>query len=359
MNSIFARSKFYRAPSTDVKQRSVMNNFFRCSILAMIGLIGVHELHAGGWEWKGSTEGGYFDARGDYSAERIRYFAALSGSAKFDLVQGHNTYLLHLRFRPEWYGPQSGNYMINGSGAFQYRRTWKLLELNAGVQLRRQNYHLDSGNVNLQSEQLFGLVSWPFNGEASFDLEIRYGRAEASGESKSQIYTLTFLPGLKYFYSRFGSLSGNALVESFKTSSDDPFSSKKIAHGWRAGPQLIFEYSRNWLINLQYLFADRMYEKSDKHHIEQEINLVVGKKLTPEWSLFILADYYIRKADSTSGDPVNAQTDYENRVHAKLAYSWASNKSVYMKLAYSRNELPFLNIKLSGTQIALGIEFRK
>jgi hypothetical protein len=336
-----------------------MNCLFRFYFFALITLLFRHELHAGGWEWKGSAEGGYFDARGDYNTERIRYLTALSGSAKFNLVQGSNTYLLNLRLRPEWYGPQSANYMINVSGAFQYQRTWKLLELNAGVQLRRQHYHLDSGNVNLQSEQLFGIVSWPFTGEASIDVEIRYGRAEVSGESKSKIHTLTFLPGLKYFYSRFGSLSGNALVESFKTSSNDPFSSNKIAHGWRAGPQLIFEYSRNWLINLQYLFADRMYEKSDKHHIEQEINLVIGKNLTPKWSLFILADYYFRKADSTSGDPVNAQTDYENRVHAKLVYSWASNKSVYMKLAYSRNELPFQNITLSGSQIALGIEVKK
>lgn len=328
-------------------------------IFLLFTLIGLTELHAGGWEWKWGAEGGYFDARGDYNTERIRYMTALSGSANYQISQGSNTYLLNLRLRPEWYGPQSGNYALHASGSIQYRRRWKILDLSSGVQMRKQDYHLRSGSLDLYSGQIFGLVSWPFLRVVSAELETRYGKAEASGDFKSAIRTLTVLPGVKYYFSRYGSLSGNALIESFETSTDDLFSSAKTAHGWRLGPQMIFEYSRHWLVNLQYLAVNRFYENSRKDHIEQEINFVAGKNLTPHWSVFILADYYIRKADSTSGDPVNAQTNYENRIHAKLSYAWSADTSVYLKLAYSRNELPYQKVTLSGTQICLGLEFRK
>ncbi len=329
-------------------------------IILILVLVCSGEVRAGGWEWKLGAEGGYFNAQGDYDARRIRYATALSASAKSDWTKGPHFLNFNGRVRPEWYGPQSDNYIINASAGIQYRRTFRRLVLDAGLQLRNKDYHLHSGRLSVNTTQIFGLATWSATARTSAELEGRYAQANASGEPDYKIFTRSLLPGVKFSFSRYGNLSCAGLLESFETRTDNSFITSRSARGWRWGSQWSFEYTRYGLINLQYLAADRTYEHSDKHRIEQEAHVIAGKNLSPHWSLFVLADYYyIAGTDSTSGDPLHAQASYENRVHAKLAYLADSGYEYYFKAAYSRNELLQQNITLSGFQISVGIEIRK
>ncbi|MBL7959542.1 hypothetical protein JNL27_04810 [bacterium] len=317
------------------------------------------ELHAGGWEWKLGTEGGYFQAEEDLNSSKIKYIAALSGSARYNRTFGMNSYLLQFRLRPELYGPQRNNYTINASAAGQYLRKWGDFDLSTGMTVRKQNYHLHSDRLDISTFQMFGSVSWFFAKKFSSELEGRYDNAVLSGNARNIISSWSASPKLRFLFSNYGSVSAGMLVESFSAHTNDVFFTSRSSTGWRLGPEFAIDYSRNWLISIHYLPSKRFYNSSNEAHMEQEINIVAGKDISAHWSVFILADYYFRDIDSSASRVVYTHTNYENRIHAKLVYSWKKCYAAYFKLAYTKNELINEKIAWSGTQVSVGIEIQK
>ena len=317
------------------------------------------ELHAGGWEWKLGAEGGYFQAGEDRNSSKIKYIGSLSGSARYDRSYGQNSFLLQVRLRPEIYGPQGNNFTVNASAAGQYLRRWGDFDLSTGMTVRKQNYHLHSDRLDINMLQLFGSVSWYFVKKFSSEFEVRYNDAVLKGNARNTVSSWSAAPRLHFLYSNYGNVWGGILVESFSAHTNDVLFTARTNRGWRLGPEFGFDYSRNWLISVHYLPSKRFYNQSNESHSEHEINFVAGKDISAHWSVFLLADYYFRNTDSSASGLIYMQTNYENRLHAKLVYNWAKEYSVYFKLAYTKDELISEKIKWSGTQASIGFEIRK
>ena len=334
-----------------------MHNILFWLILFQMGQISV--IHTQSLEWKAGAEGGYFHAGGNYNSSRIKFVSALPVSARFEQPTGTHVFIFNARLRPEWYGPQKNNYNIQASAGFQYQRRWKEFDFGAGIQGRKQNYHIHTDPISIHTLQISASASWSFIKNMSAGVESGYIDAALTGDVKNTVLTKWVSPGLHYFFHGYGSLSVSGYVEAFEASTNDVLTNVRSVNGWRAGPKIGLEYLRKNYITLNYLLAQRRFERSNKFHPEHEINFVAGKNLTQNWSVFILADYYIRDIESTAGDPVYSQTNYENRIHAKLVYNWKKDYSIFVKMAYSKNEFIHQKISLSGTQVSLGFEIQK
>ncbi|KAB2877999.1 hypothetical protein F9K33_14770 [bacterium] len=317
------------------------------------------ELRAGGWDWKAGTEGGYFRAGEENNSKSIKYIGAFSGSVRFDHVYDKNAYLIQFRLRPEVYGPQGNNYSINASATGQYQRRWGDIDINAGISARMQNYQLHSNRLNINTFQLFTSTNRYIHTRISAGIDGVYNKVVLSGIAKNTISSWSVIPKTRYFMSDFANVSAGILLESYRAHTDDVMFTTRSNKGWRFGPELSYEYSKNWLIRTKYLPSKRFSNSKTEAHIEHEINIVVGKNLTTHWSIFMLADYYISANDSSAQNVVYTQTNYENRIHAKLVYNWKKSYSVYVKLAYTKNELIYENVTLSGMQASVGIEIQK
>lgn len=361
MNSNFALSKFYSTSiQNPIYNLNVIHKFILfLSVSQIWTALCFAELRAGGWEWKFGGEGGYFHAGDHYDSQRIKYISALSGYARYNYSEEGNSYLFQVRLRPELYGPQSNNYTINSSAAGQYLHRWNEFDLSAGMTVRRQNYHLHSDRLYVNMFQFFASASWYFRPNVSAEVGGQYNNALVSGNAKNTNSARSVSLRVRYALSSYGSFSAGVLVENFYAHTNDILFTSKANRGWRIGPDLNYEYSRNWMISFHYLPSKRFSHTSNEVHTEHEINIVAGKNITAQWSIFMLADYYIRDIDSSAGNPVYTQTNYENRIHAKLVYSWKKEYSVYFKLAYSKNELIHEKITLSGTQASVGFEIQK
>ena len=361
MNGNFALSKFISTSFSErIEPQKVIYSILRLLILFQLGhALFIAELYAQLCEWKIGTEGGYFHAGGQYHSGQIKFVSAFPASVRFEQSSGPHIFLFNVRLRPEWYGPQKDNYNIQASAGFQYQYRWKEFDFGAGFQGRKQNYHLHTDPININTFQLSASASWLFKKNMTANIESGYMDAVVSGNVRNTVSTRSLSSGLQYFFPGYGSVSGYGYFEAFKAGTDDILTAVKAAKGWRVGPKIGLEYLRKWYITLHYLAAYRHIEYSNRVRPEHEINFVAGKNLTPRWSVFLLVDYYIRDLDSTAGDPVYTQTNYENRVHTKLVYSWKKNYAVYFKLAYSRNEFIYQQITLSGTQASLGFEIQK
>lgn len=334
-----------------------MHNILFWLILFQMGQISM--IHTQNLEWKTGIEGGYFHAGGNYNSSRIKFVSAIPASVRFERPVGPHVFILNARLRPEWYGPQMDNYNIQAAAGFQYQRKWKEFDFGAGFQGRKQNYHIHTDPIVINTFQLSVSASWSFMKNMSAGVESGYNDAALNGDVKNTVLTKWVSPGLHYFFHGYGSLSVCGYVEGFKAGTNDVLTNVRSVKGWRAGPKIGLEYLRKNYITLNYLLAQRRFESSNEFHPEHEINFVAGKNLTTNWSVFILVDYYVRDLDSTAGDPVYSQTNYENRIHAKLVYNWRKDCSVFVKLAYSKNEFIHQKITLSGTQVSFGFEIQK
>lgn len=283
----------------------------------------------------------------------------MSGSVRFNHTHEKNSYLFQFRLRPEIYGPEGNNYSINASATAQYQRRWGEVDINAGILTGFQNYQLHSNDLDINTFQLFASASRYFHTRISAGIDGVYNKLILSGNVKNTISSWLVIPKTRYFMSDFANVSAGILLESYRAHTDDVMFTTRSNKGWRFGPELNYEYSKNWLIRAKYLPSKRFSNSKTEAHIEHEINIVVGKNLTTHWSIFMLADYYISANDSSAQNIVYTQTNYENRIHTKLVYSWKKSYSVYLKLAYTKNELIYKKITLSGTQASVGIEIQK
>ncbi|MBL7995512.1 hypothetical protein JNM05_09070 [bacterium] len=316
-------------------------------------------LRAGGWEWKAGTEGGYFRTGDEDISGKIKYIGAISGSLRFDHTYDRSSCLFQIRLRPEVYGPQGNNYSINASATGQYQRRWGDFEINAGIASRIQKYQLHSNRLDINTFQLLASANRYFRTRMSIGIDAVYNKVVLMNHTKNRISAWSVIPKANYFLSDFTSMSAGILMESYWAQTKDIILTTRSNRGWRFGPELNFEYSKSWLIRTKYLPSKRFFSSINEAQVEHEINIVFGKKLTTHWSIFMLADYYFSANDSSVQNVVYTQTNYENRIHAKLVYSWKKSYSVFVKMAYTKNELLYEKVTLSGTQASVGIEFQK
>lgn len=283
----------------------------------------------------------------------------MTGSVLFNRIRDQDTYMLQFRLRPEIYGPHKDNYTLSSSFTAQYQRRWSSFDFNVGGTIRKQYYSVYSDRLDVDMAQVFSSVAWRLMKNISGEIEGRYNKASIDADVQNTVSSVSVSPRALISFSKYAIISAGSLFEHYSATTNDTLFIDRSIKGWRLGPELNFEYTKNLLVNIHYLPSRRYTKRSSASHTEHEIHMVAGKNLNAKWSVFILADYYIRDVDSASNVFFYTQTNYENRINVKLAYSWKGDYSVYFKLVYLNNELIREKSNLSGTQAILGFEIQK
>ena len=324
--------------------------------LFFVSLLLSTRLLAGGFDWRLSGETGYFHAKSNPSLNSL---SALTGSLGYRSGTAGQTWSIQLRVRPELF--DADNRMISASAGALYKRTWSDWQLAGLLGARQQSYLLEDADLTVRSFQVQGVLTFTGGHWVWVETEGRRLWGSSEAESRNELVSNTgFLRG-RVFYSKRGSISAGGFSERFYANTNDVLTVPDANRGWRNGLEFRLDYTKSVVVNLQYLVSWRTSRWTRGRSTEHEINLVFGRNFGSRWSVFVLADYTIRKLNRSNQVTRNllyTNSNYDNRIYVKGGYDINSTQNVFLKVSYLRNELIQEQTRLSGTQVAIGYEIR-
>ena len=315
------------------------------------------------WSMKG--EAGYYHASGSSFLKQTDLISQFQGLIKYKQNQNNHNWLFELKTRPEFYGLRNNITIFKLSGKGQYQQQFSKFHLSFTLSSQK-NFYLDNNlDLNFSIFKLNSNLLWFYKRRTFFQLSANYFYRDLNNGFSNSLDAVTLIGKIYYSFSPFGKISIGAYTEKFKIDSDITTFFQFGAdqnNGWRFGPEVSFNYSRHFVVNFNYHFLFHESDLDQDPDNEQWIQLLLGKLLSPRWSIFFLADYYFRHF-STQPDFNNQliylPIDNENNFYLKLAFDVKKETTLFLNLGFSKENLVYQNLNLSGFKGTVGVQIKK
>ena len=313
---------------------------------------------------RADAETGVYGNTGSEILDRYDYFNSLEGQIGYGYKDESRSANVKLRIRPEFYGIKNQLKTLKIRADAAYHQNEKTF--NWGFRVNRQQYKFDGRNIDLNYDSfnlvlkgdLFFIDNLPLSIAAGYG----YQKINNDGSQDLDLYMLDLYTTKNL--GRFSYLSAGLYIEKFNVSGNNYiayYKSPEKNDGWRFGPQLIFNYIKDLVINFEYRFLFHNSDLTRNVSYEQMLRFVAGKLFTEKLSGFILADLYFRNFRLNSIGETNLYLLYnsmniDNRIYLKVGYDLSGLLEVYIRTGYSKENLIDNKYSFSGWNAVFGIE---
>lgn len=310
-----------------------------------------------------SLETGYYNSTGDGLTEQEDVQIKLDGQLTYAYKRQKQNASVHLRVRPELFGlkDQLRSMRFKAFGSYSY----DFDNFVGGINITSQR-HLFSGKnleINYESFLLLGDASFEVfnNTPAVASLGYAYHSLSAEEQALDLIFLDTKLNRVINSYLQFSyGAYGEKFVVRGLTRNNNILQKDKNS-GWRLGPKANVSYVRNFIFNFEYRFLLHGSQLTAFPSYENLLRVVTGKIFGERWSVFLLADYYLRKFKTkdftlTENNLLYTPMNLENRIYLKLGYEINQSTEIFFKSGYFNESLYKNNLSIKGWNGTIGVE---
>ncbi|MFZ1290923.1 MAG: hypothetical protein WAR79_12580 [Melioribacteraceae bacterium] len=292
--------------------------------------------------------------------ETLNSINRLGGLVKYSYAQDSSESSFLLRAGSDFY--KNNVYAIKLNSSINYSLhsseiTWKGL-----ISYNYNSYNYNSTNY---SYNIFTLIGGADFQVRNFPINLLVGYSNQNLQLQNNIYyDLIFLDcSTAETISNFLSLEYGFLLQNFSVN-DNLSDAKSVSiQGWNYGPKLKINHIKDLLLNLTYKFLFYNSNRTSHPSFEHQIEFVSGTFLSKNLSLFLFADFVLRKLNfvnsfSKENTIFFIPSKSENQIALRIMYSFSNIIKPYLKFGYFNDDLFIPNNKLSGLSLLGGIEVK-
>lgn len=288
------------------------------------------------------------------------FVSRLIGRIKYQKYFSKNYVHLKARVSPALYGVKNSAKILKFSGDVIFGQRRK--SFNWQACLMNKNYYYSSGmfdDAAFNIVLLGGKITKPFKTKTTFQLGIDYLYRNTLTHPHNRLNSIagTFCTTYKMGGATY--LGLELYFEKFHIGRSHTEEEANANKGWRSGPQISVQHKSSYILNLTYNFFWRYSTLVRQHSQEQRIQLMWGRFLSKNISLFIYLNYH-NQPKTNSDIPVELTympLNNENWYYLKLGYDLSQITEAYIKMGYVKDELIYRNNSLEGWQGLLGLNF--
>lgn len=313
--------------------------------------------------WKTSLETGYYNSSGDGLTGQEDIQIKLDGQLRYDYERKKQNATAYLRVKPEMFGlkDQMRSMRLKAFGSYSYNFD----NFVGGINITSQR-HLFSGKyieINYESFLLLGDASFEIFNNTPVNASLGYAYHSLSAEEQS-LDLIFFDTKLNQSINSYLKIGYGAYGEKFLVGSltrTNYILQKNKNSGWRLGPKVNLSYIKDFIFNFEYRFLLHGSRLTAFPSFEHWLRVVTGKIFGERWSVFLLADYYIRKFKTkdisfTENILLYTPMNLENRVYVKLGYEINQSTEIFFKSGYFNENLYKNNLSFKGWNGMIGVE---
>ncbi len=313
--------------------------------------------------WKTSLETGYYNSSGDGLTGQEDIQIKLEGQLRYDYELKKQNATAYLRVRPEMFGLNNrmSSMRLKAFGSYSY----DFDNFVGGINITSQRHLFSGKNLKINYESFLLLSDVLFeifnNTPVSASLGYAYHSLSAEEQSLDLIFFDTKLNQTinSYLTIGYGAYGEKFIVGGLIRGNYIPQKNKNS--GWRFGPKVNLNYMRDFIFNFEYRFLLHTSQLTQFPSFEHWSRLVTGKIFGERWSVFLLADYYIRKfktknITSTENILLYTPMNLENRIYVKLGYEINKSTEIFIKSGYFNESLYKNNLSIKGWNGMIGVE---
>lgn len=308
-------------------------------------------------QWSIGAEAGYYHASGSSLLKQTEFVSQFRGILRYKANNKNHDWLTELRLRPEFYGWQDSFTIWKFAGKGQYQHRFSKIHLTASLSLRRNWYFSQTVNPDFTVFKISGGLIWFYKRRTFFRISAGGFYRDLNDGFGNSLEAVTLTGKIYHSFSRFGRIGAGAYLEKFQIEAG-----RNTNAGWRTGPQVSLDYSRHVVVNINYHFLFHRSDLAEDPGNEHWIQFLFGKLLSRRWSVFLLADYYFRHFPDPpdSNNPlIYLPIDNENSFYLKLEYDAKTNMTLFLNLGFSKENLIYQDLNLSGFKGTVGVEVAK
>lgn len=313
--------------------------------------------------WNLTAEAGYFKTSGEDLILQDDILTRLNGQVKMLYSESSHEASFSVNIHPEYLGAKNKTALlkVKADGSyFNYSDN-----LNAGVNFSviKNNYFGDLLDVkyDIFSFQPALITSFLGNPLSTF-FGYTNQRVEYGGNI---IYDLIYNETEYLFLNdRYFVLGAGLYTERFVVENEyNNYGVQKLSNkGWRAGPLINIKYLRDFIISSSYRVMMHFSESVHSPSYEHQIMLLAGKVLFEKYSIFLLADFYIRDFKLKNGNSANelvySPVNQQNKYFLKLAYELTEHSDFFLRTGYSKENVDYITNSIAGWSFTAGVELR-
>jgi len=315
------------------------------------------------WSIKG--EAGYYHASGSSLLKQTDLISQFQGLIKYKENKNNHNWFIELKTRPEFYGLQNNLTILKLYGKGQYQHRFSKFHFSFTLSSQKNFYLNNNLNLDFSIFKLNSNLLWFYKRKTLVQLSANYFYRDLNNGFSNSLDAVTLIGKIYQSFSPFGKIGLGAYTEKFKIECDITTFFQLGADqnsGWRFGPEVSFNYSRHFVVNINYHFLFHESDLNQDPDNEQWIQLLLGKLLSSRWSIFFLGDYYFRhfpEQPDFNNQLIYLPIDNENNFYLKLAYDINKEMTLFLNMGYSKENLVYQNLNLSGFKGTVGVEFKK
>jgi hypothetical protein len=316
-------------------------------------------------DWSFKAEGGYYRASGSSLLKQSDLISQFQGAVRYKQNENNSNWLFELKARPEFYGLDNDITILKMSGRGQYQHRFSKFHLSVAL-FSQKNFYLNNNiDLNFSIFKISSSLLWLYKRRTFFQFSANYFYRDLNNGFSSSLDAVSLIGKIYKSISPHGKIGIGVYAERFKIQSDIStffrFGADQNS-GWRFGPEVSFNYSRHFVININSHFLFHESDLAEDPDNEQWIQVLLGKLLSSRWSIFLLADYYLRHfPDQPDFDNqlIYLPIDNENNFYLKLEYGISKEIDLFFNLGFSKENLVYQNLNLSGFRGTVGIKIDK
>lgn len=314
--------------------------------------------------WNIYTEGGFFNSKNITYSQPDNLLFRMDGNVNYFYSENDVSASAKIRIRPEFYGFDNSFRSLKFKASGDYYE--KQESMGWGINLTGQKNFFQSSGTNFNYSVFFLAINSDWYEFEDHSISAQFGYAyQTASENIEQNLDLLFFD-MKIIKSLF--LNNNSslgfYIERFTIDNKylSQFTNSLVTNkGWRYGPQISFDYLEHVLVSLEYRFLFHSSQVTKYPSYEHWIRFIAGKIFSERWSMFLLADYFIRRFSLKEEKPtelflVYNPIDNENKINVKLAYEIKNGFEVYMKSGYFKENFFDQRFNFEGWNLLLGLE---
>ena len=285
----------------------------------------------------------------------------IAGTIKYKQKSINSVTNLSLKIRPEIFNSNIGSIKVNPSGAFYYFT--KSIIWKSFLSLRHNRYFIFNNESYYNTFAFINSVEFnKTNAPINISLGYSYQNIDFNKIINSDFLFLNIETRNQidnYLSWGYGIFVQNFLTETQLENEKDNIKSK----GWMYGPQFKFHYIKKFIVDADYKFLLENSNFISYPSYEHQIKLLAGFMINKKYSLFLLADYFIRRVNlKQKAKELNtlfySPTKNENQIFIKASYLFVKNSSFYFKAGYFNENLFLNNFNIEGINLFIGYEYK-
>ena len=314
-----------------------------------------------------NPEFGFYNSSSSFLQNESGLLTRIEGKLSYLYEADNYSASLNFKARPELFGlnRQLTSFKFKAGGEYERHEE----SFDWGLNLSRQLNEITNNDVHINYDifSLQGNLSFSPVEDFPISSVIGYAYQNVSSGSEQNLdlvfceakanHTINPYLGLGYglYYEKFK-------IENKQGNKYQPQTNSNS--GYRIGPEVEFNFVKEFLINLQYRFLFHASDVTAFPSYEQWIKLVAGKILFQNVSAFILINFYLReyKTSSSSADKLSilyTPINQENFINFKTSYDLSETLNLYLKCGYFKENLIYNNYTFEGWNFVFGIELSK